>query len=81
MTALGYNFQKKCLKYFTQYFTSILINFLSTFFLGMLIFFTRIPKKIPPAHYLFDFLDLKTVFRPKKIVLDFLDLKTNFETF
>ena len=41
-------------------------------FLGMLIFFSRIPNKIPPAYYLFGFLDLITDF------LDFLDLKTNF---
>ena len=68
MTVLGYIFQKKCLKYFTQYFTSIL-NFLSTFFLGMFIFFCRIPNKIPPAYYLFGFLDLISDF------LDFLDLK------
>ena len=47
--------------------------------------FSRIPNKIPPAYYLFDFLDLitdfldfldlKTVFRPKK---HFLDLKNSF---
>ena len=47
-------------------------KFFSTFFLGMLIFFSRIPNKIPPAYYLFDFLDLITEF------LDFLDLKKHF---
>ena len=55
----------------------------------MLIFFSRIPHKIPPAYYLFDFLDIitdfldfldlkKTFFRPKRIFLDFLDLKSDF---
>ena len=38
----------------------------------MLIFFSRIPNKIPPDYYVFDFLDLITDF------LDFLDLKTVF---
>ena len=71
MTVLGYIFQKKCLKYFTQYFTSIL-NFFVDLFLGILIFFSRIPNKIPPAYYLFGFLDLINDF------LDFLDLKKFF---
>ena len=44
-------------------------------FLGMLIFFSHIPNKIPPAYYLFDFLDLITDF------LDFLDLKKHFLDF
>ena len=47
-------------------------KFFVDLFLGMLIFFSRIPNKIPPAYYLFDFLDLITYF------LDFLDLKKFF---
>ena len=47
-------------------------KFFVDLFLGMLIFFSRIPNKIPPAYYLFDFLDLITNF------LDFLDLKNIF---
>ena len=54
-------------------------KFFVDLFLGMLIFFSRIPNKIPPAYYLFDFLDLITDFLDlKKNFLDFLDLKTNF---
>ena len=44
-------------------------KFFVDLFLGMLTFFPRIPDKIPPAYYLFDFLDLIT---------DFLDLKKFF---
>ena len=47
-------------------------KFFVDLFLGMLIFFSLIPNKIPPAYYLFDFLDLITDF------LDFLDLKKHF---
>ena len=43
----------------------------SKFFVD-LIFSHHIPNKDPPAHILFDFLDLITAF------LDFLDLKTDF---
>ena len=50
-------------------------KFFVDLFLGMLIFFSRIPNKIPPAYYLFDFLDLITDF------LDFLDLKNFFRLF
>ena len=49
-------------------------KFFVDLFLRMLIFFSCIPNKIPPAYYLFDFLDLITDF------LDFLDLKTAFQT-
>ena len=49
-------------------------NFLSIFFRNAHIF-SRIPNKIPPAYYLFDFLDLITDFLD---FLDFLDLKNNF---
>ena len=54
------------------FYTVIYLNsskFFVDLFLGMLIFFSRIPNEIPPAYYLFDFLDLITDF------LDFLDLK------
>ena len=47
-------------------------KFFVDLFLGMLIFFFRIPNKVPPAYYLFDFLDLITDF------LDCLDLKKFF---
>ena len=55
--------------YTVFYFNS---KFFVDLFLGMLLFFSRIPNKIPPAYYLFGFLDLITDF------LDFLDLKTVF---
>ena len=54
----------------SQYFTSYLLNFLSTFIFGASYFFPHIPNKDPTAYYFFDFLDLITGF------LDFLDLKT-----
>ena len=71
------------------FYTAFYLNsskFFVDLFLGMLIFFSRIPNKIPPAYYLFDFLDLitnfldfldlkKHFFRPKKNFLDFLDQK------
>ena len=47
-------------------------KFFVDLFLGMLTFFSRIPNKIPPAYYLFDFSDLIT---------DFLDLKKFFRLF
>ena len=53
----------------------ILLNFLSTFFLGTSYFFAPIPNKDPSAYYFFDFLDLITGF------LVFLDLKTDFLDF
>ena len=41
-------------------------KFFVDLFLGMLILFSRIPNKDPPAYYLFDFLGLKKhFFRPK----------------
>ena len=57
--------------FYTVFYLNSSIFFVDLF-LGMLIFFSRIPNKIPPAYYLFDFLDLITDF------LDFLDLKTVF---
>ena len=47
-------------------------KFFVDLFLGMLIFFSCIPNKIPPAYYLFGFLDIITDF------LDFLDQKKFF---
>ena len=67
MTVLGY-ISKKMSKVF--YLNSS--KFFVGLFLGMLIFFSHTPNQIPPAYYLFDFLDLITDF------LDFLDLKTVF---
>ena len=71
MTVLGYIFQKISKVFYTVFYLNS-SKFFVDLFLGMLIFFSRIPNKIPPAYYLFDFLDLITDF------LDFLDLKKFF---
>ena len=71
MTVLGYIFQKMSKVFYTVFYLNSSKFFVDLFFRNAHIF-SRIPNKIPPAYYLFDFLDLITDF------LDFLDLKTVF---
>ena len=62
MTVLGFFSKKMSKVFYTVFYINSSKFFVNLFFRNAHIF-SRIPNKIPPAYYLFDFLDLKNLFR------------------